>query len=329
MMAAGVRTRSAGRGVALTEIGFGAAQIGNLYRPVSDEEAHRTIDAAWESGIRYFDTAPHYGLGLSERRLGAALAARPRSDYVISTKVGRLLRPSPERAAAGIADEEGFAVPATSVREWRFDRDGIRRSIDDSLARLGTDYIDIAYLHDPDDHWDAASSSGIAALLELREEGIVRAVGAGMNQAAMPARFIRECDVDVLMIAGRYTLLDRAAEEELLPAARERGVSIVAAGIYNSGLLSAASVDSAALFDYQVASEHMRSRAEALAEICTAHGVELPDAAVQFALREPVVASVVVGCRTPAHVRSTLDRYSARLDDALWRELDDAVRAFA
>ena len=222
-------------GLPLTSVGVGGAQFGNLFRETTDDETAAAIDAAWERGIRYFDTAPHYGLGLSERRMGAALRSRPRDEYVLSTKAGRLLVDNPE--GEGQLDDDGFIVPATTKRVWDFSRDGVRRSIHESLERLGVDRIDIAYLHDPDAHWDAASTTGIEALRELRDEGVIGAIGVGMNQAEMPAAFIRECDIDVVMLAGRYTLLDRTAERELLPLAVEHDVAIVAAGVYNSGLL--------------------------------------------------------------------------------------------
>ena len=316
-----MRSRITQRGLSLTEVGFGAAQLGNLYRPTTDDEAHAAVAAAWESGIRYYDTAPHYGIGLSERRLGAALAARPRDQFVLSSKVGRALVPTPENAAAGLLDEHGFVTPATHRREWDFGRDGILRSVEQSLGRLGTDTIDILYLHDPDDHWQEASTTGVATLIELREQGVVRAIGVGMNQAAMPARFVRECDIDIVMLAGRYTLLDRTGLDELLPLALERKVAVVAAAVYNSGLLSRADVADDARFDYDQAPAGQVARARALADICRIHGAILPAAAVQFPLRHPAVASVVVGMRTAAQVRSTIERLKAPLADALWQDL--------
>ena len=237
------------RGLSLTRIGFGSAVLGNLTEEMTDEECTATVDAAWDAGIRYFDTAPHYGLGLSERRLGAALARRPRDEFVVSTKVGRALIPTPERA--GEQDDDGFVTPAIYRREWDFSRDGILRSIDESLARLGLDDLEIVYLHDPDEHWEAASTEGMNALIELRDQGVIGAIGVGMNQAEMLAEFVRRCDVDVMMVAGRYTLLDRSAADDLLPLASDRGVAIVAAAVYNSGLLSRPEVADDALFDYQ------------------------------------------------------------------------------
>ena len=316
-----MKSRRIGRELSLTEIGFGAAQLGNLNRAISDDDARAAVDAAWDVGIRYFDTAPHYGLGLSEKRLGAALRSRDRDAYVLSTKVGRLLEPHP--AGAGSLDDDGFIVEASTKRVWDFSRDGILRSVEDSLDRLGLDRIDIAYLHDPDDHWQAASTSGISALIELRDQGVIRAVGAGMNQAAMLTEFIRRCDVDVMMVAGRYTLLDQSAADELLPLAEERNVALVAAAVYNSGLLSTDRPAQGGRFDYREADEQTLARAQQIADLCDLHGVTLPAAAIAFPLLRPQIASVVVGMRSAAQVASTLERYRALVPPALWEQLHD------
>jgi len=315
-------TRALRTGIDLTELGFGAAQLGNLFRETTDEEAQRAVNSAWEEGLRYFDTAPHYGLGLSERRLGRALGETPRDRFALSSKVGRLLVDSPE--SADRLDDDGFVVPASTRRVWDFSRDGILRSVEQSLARLGTDRLDIAYLHDPDDHWEAASTTGVDALVELREQGVVGAIGAGMNQSAMLAEFVRRTDVDVVMVAGRFTLLDPSALDDLLPVAAERGVGVVAAAVYNSGLLSSETIDPTAHFDYGSAPAEVIERARRIAEICRDHGVSLPAAAIQYPLRHPAVVSVVTGMRTEDHVRSTVDRYRADIPEALWEELDAA-----
>jgi D-threo-aldose 1-dehydrogenase len=303
----------------LTEIGLGTAQFGNLFVETTDDASSDAVAQAWEDGIRVFDTAPHYGLGLSERRLGRALAGFPREQYVLSTKVGRLLDPSSSTANA--LDDQGFVVPADLVRRWDFTRDGIRRSVDESLDRLGTDRIDIAYLHDPDSHWEQASTSGVDALVELRDEGVVGAVGVGMNQSEMLAEFVRRTDVDIVMVAGRYTLADQGALGELLPIARARGVGVVAAAPYNSGLLSTHRVSEDASFDYAKVPQRQLRRARRMAEICDLHGVTLPDAAVQYALRHPAVVSVVAGARTAEQISSTTRCYRASIPDALWDDL--------
>ncbi len=306
----------------LTELGFGGAQAGNLHTVIDDDTVQQAIDTAWDAGVRYFDTAPHYGLGLSERRLGAALARRPRDDYVLSTKVGRVLTPSPE--SAHLMDAEGFAVPADSRREWDLTPDGIRRSLDASLNRLALDRIDIAYLHDPDDFPLSTVIPAIETLIELRDEGIVAGVGAGSNFTRMPADLIRNTDVDVMMLAGRFTLLDQEALDELLPLALERGVSVVAAGVYNSGILSRPRPADDALYQYAPADAELRARAVRIAEVCEAHGVTLPCAAVQFPLRHPAVESVVVGLRSSEHVESAATRMSTAIPPSLWTDLAGA-----
>src|SRR3954468_8835360 len=225
----------AGTPVRLTELGFGSAVIGNLYRETSDEEADQALSAAWEAGIRYFDTAPHYGLGLSERRLGRALQGRPRSEFVVSSKIGRLLVPN---EPPGGRDDDLFAVPDDLRRVRDYSRDGVFRSLEDTLERTGLDRVDLLYVHDADHYWRGPSEEAMPALAELRDAGVVGAIGAGMNQSAMLTRFLRETAADVVMLAGRYTLLDQSALDDVLPAATDLGKSVVAVGVFNSGLLS-------------------------------------------------------------------------------------------
>ncbi len=316
-----IRHRNLSNGLVLSEIGLGTSAFGNLFTETSDEATEDAVEESWAGGVRYFDTAPHYGLGLAELRLGNALRSRSRDDYVVSTKVGRLLVPTPERSHE-LDDSEGFRVPAHHRREWDFSRDGILRSVDASLERLGLDDVDILYLHDPDNHWDEASSAGIDTLIDLREQGVTRAIGAGMNQSAMLTEFVRRYDVDVVMLAGRYTLLDQSALHDLLPLALERGVGVVAAGVYNSGLLARALVPDDAHFEYQAAPRHQVQRARELAEICTRHGVTLPDVAVQFPLRHPAVVSSVLGARDGRQSKGGLERYAATIPAELWAELE-------
>lgn len=314
-----LHSRPIRQGLRLSELGFGGAQIGNLREPVSDEQAQAAIDAAWVCGVRYFDTAPHYGLGLSERRLGRALAGRPRESYVLSTKVGRRLVPNRDDPLR--PDDEGFAVPATHRRAFDFSRDGVLRSVEASLERLGTDRIDIAYLHDPDDHWAVASTAGIGALVELRDQGVVRAIGAGMNQSAMLAAFVERTDVDVVMLAGRYTLLDQSAQDDLLPAAAERGVAVVAAGVYNSGILSTATVPDHSSFEYRDAQPEVLARARRISEVCAQHGVTLPEAAVRFPLRSQQIVSVVLGTGSAEHALAGAARIRADVPEQVWTDL--------
>ncbi|MEU7961025.1 MULTISPECIES: aldo/keto reductase [Micromonospora] len=307
--------------VRLTGLGFGAAQAGNLYRATTDEEFAAAVDTAWAGGLRYFDTAPHYGLGLSERRIGAALRTRPRDEYVVSTKVGRLLVPSPQDAHR--RDPEGFDVPADHRRVWDFSRDGVLRSLESSLARTGLDRVDVVYLHDPDDHWEQAAAEAVPALVELRDQGVVGAIGAGMNQSHLLTRFVEETDVDVVMCAGRYTLLEQGALADLLPAAERRGVGVVVAGVYNSGLLSQDRPPADATYNYQQAPPELIDRAHRIADVCQAYGVTLPQAALAFVRSHPAVVSTVVGLRNRAQVTQTLTRADADVPAALWPALRD------
>jgi D-threo-aldose 1-dehydrogenase len=311
--------------VRLPAIGLGCAQLGNLYRAITDDDAAETVAAAWSGGVRYFDTAPHYGLGLSERRLGTALRNHPRDDYIVSTKVGRLLEPT---GSAQERDDAGFDVPATHRRVWDFSRDGILRSLASSLDRLGLDRVDVLYLHDPDDHWKQAIGEGFPALADLRDQGVVGAIGVGMNQTEMPAQFVRHADPDLIMLAGRYTLLEQPALDNLLPLCEQRGVGVVAAGVFNSGLLARNRPGDNGTYDYRPAPTELIERASRIAAICEQHGTTLPAAALQFPLAHPAVRSVVVGSGRADQVRRNLhllDQPMSRAQwDGLWRGLTGA-----
>jgi D-threo-aldose 1-dehydrogenase len=309
-------------GELLTPLGFGGAPAGNLYRVVPDGDVRAAVDAAWAAGIRYFDTAPHYGLGLSERRLGAALEGRARADFTVSTKVGRVLVPAPE--LAGTQDPAGFLVPATHRRVWDFSRDGVLRSLEGSLSRLGLDRVDVVYLHDPDEHEEQARGEALPALLDLRDQGVIGAVGVGMNRTAMPTRFVEECDVDLVMCAGRYTLLDQSALTDLLPTALRRGVGIVVAGVYNSGLLATDRPRAGATYDYVPAVAEVLTRAHRIADLCGVHGVTLPQAALAFVRAHPAVVSTVVGMQDADQVAQTAQRAAAVVPHALWADLRSA-----
>ncbi|WP_285563955.1 aldo/keto reductase [Streptomyces sp. RTGN2] len=298
-------------------LAFGAATLGNLFTETTDDQAAATVEAAWNHGIRSFDTAPHYGLGLSERRLGAALRLRPRAEFTLSTKVGRLLD-----TAAGLRGsdlENGFAVPSTHRRVWDFTADGVRRSLEDSLVRLGLDHVDIVYLHDPDDHAEQALDEAYPALERLRAEGTVKAIGLGMNQPRLPSRFVRETDIDVVLLAGCYTLLDRSGLRELLPLAAGRGVSVVAGGVFNSGLLAAPGP--LATYGYRTAAPDMLKRALALQRVCEGHGVPLRAVAARFPLGHRAVASVMLGLRSAEEVADAVGQFRRPLPDALWQDL--------
>ncbi len=306
------------RGLRFSGLGFGAAVIGNLYRATSDEDARAAVDAAWAAGVRYFDTAPHYGLGLSESRLGAALADRPRDEYTRSTKVGRrLVRANPPRAK----DDGGFDVPGDKTRVWDFSRDGVLRSIESSLDRLGVGRLDLVYVHDPDEHWREAIEGAVPALAELRDQGIIGGFGAGMNQSAMLTRFVLESDMDAVMVAGRLTLLEQSALADLLPAARERGTAVVAAGVFNSGLLSRPRPADDARFDYLPVPPEMLARAHAIADVCERHGSTLPAVAMAYPMQFPEVVSVVLGMRTRDQVEQNAALLAAGVPEQLWEEL--------
>ncbi|MFD8082450.1 aldo/keto reductase [Kitasatospora sp. NPDC059722] len=304
--------------VAVTELGFGGAVIGNLYDVTPESDARAAIDAAWASGIRYFDTAPHYGLGLSERRLGAALRDRPREEYVVSSKVGRLLVPNEQPRGA---DTEGFAVRDDLRRQWDFSRDGVLRSIEDTLRRTGLDRLDVVYLHDPDDHWEQAAQEAVPALVDLRDQGVIGAVGVGMNQSAMPARFLRETDLDVVMLAGRYTLLDQSGLDDVLPAARDLGRSVVAVGVFNSGLLARDRPALGMKYDYRDAPADLVRRASAIAEVCEQHGTTLPAAAIAFPYTHPAVVNVTLGMRDRAQVERNAELHRRPVPAGLWEHL--------
>ena len=317
------RARLGSSGVEVTRLGFGAAPIGNLFTRVAEEEASSAVDAAWDAGVRFFDTAPLYGHGLSEQRLGAALRTHARDDYVLATKVGRLLTPEV------VNDDDGFVDTPPVGWAYDFSHDAIRHSLDASLARLQTDRIDLLHVHDPDEHAEDALRGAFPALRALRDQGVVRAIGAGMNQSALLARFVREADVDCVLLAGRYTLLDQSGLDELLPLCAQRGTSVIAGGVFNSGLL--ADPSPRATYDYAPASSELVARAQRLAEVCARHGVDLKAAALRFPLAHPAVACVLTGARSAAEMVENARLFSQPIPLALWddlrreRLLDDRV----
>ncbi len=305
-------------------LGFGAAGFGNLFAERSDEEVHAIAEAAWDAGIRYFDTAPHYGLGLSERRLGEFLATKPREEFVLSTKVGRLLDPV-DNPSGDLDLANDFHVPADRVRTQDYTEAGIRRSISDSLDRLGLDRIDIAYLHDPDKAEigvSAALDQALPALERVRAEGLVEAVGVGSMSTPAMVEAVRRADLDVLMCAGRYTLLEQGAARELLPLCVERDVAVVTASIFNSGLLARARPSPEGRYEYGRVPAELYERAVAIADVCERHGVELPTAALQYTLRHPAVASVVVGISRLEQVEQNAARMAQDVPEALWSDLE-------
>lgn len=296
-------------------LGFGGAPVGNLYRAIDDATAQAAVTAAWDGGLRYFDTAPHYGLGLSERRLRSVLADKPRDEYLLSTKVGRLIRPAevPQEQ-----DDEGFAVPGDLARVLDYSASGVRRSLEESLERLGTDRIDIVFIHDPDDHWQEAVDGAVPELERMRDEGIIGAWGAGMNQWQMLHRFVTETDIDVIMLAGRYTLLDQSARQDLIPACEQRGVGIVDVGVFNSGILANQNPNVQATFNYEPAEQAIVDRAQAFADLAAEWGTTLPAAAIAFVQRDPAITNVTLGMRTREQVESNLAHVAGEFPEGFW-----------
>lgn len=306
--------RLGSRGPEVTALGLGCAPLGNLFTAVADDDARETVDGAWAAGLRFFDTAPLYGSGLSEHRLGAALRGRPRHDYVLASKVGRLLRPPVGPTSATI-----FAAAPLLEPVFDFSRDGVVRSIAESLERLGTDRLDVVHVHDPDHHEQEALDGAFPALIELRDQGVIAAVGCGMNQSAMLGRFVERVDLDCVLLAGRWTLLDHRGGEPLLDRCLERHVGVVIGGVFNSGLL--ADPDGRPMYDYAAAPPDLVARVRAMRGVCARHGVPLLAAAIQFALRHPAVASVIVGARTRAEITADAAAADVRIPDELWSEL--------
>ena len=304
--------------------GYGAANVGNLYRAITDDEAWQILDAAWESGIRYFDTAPHYGLGLSERRLGAFLATKPRDEFTVSTKVGRLLVPDP--AGAGRMDDDNdFVVPADLKRVWDFTPDGVRRSLEESLERLGLDSVDIVYAHDPE-RFDLRRGldDGLPALAKLRAEGLVEAVGVGSMSTEALRLSAASGVLDLLMVAGRFTLADQSAAETVIAECRANGVRIVAAAVFNSGLHRQALTVGRLAVRLRTgpcrtcSSGCSGSRPSARS---TASRCRWPPCSTRC--RRPSVVSVVVGGARPEQVRQNALNVEADVPAELWQRLRD------
>ena len=301
-------------GVEVSRLSLGTAALGGLYTSVSDADCTDTVLAAIDNGINFIDTAPHYGKGTSEVRIGKALAGRDRSTFVISTKIGRLLVPS-------TTDIDDFFMDADNTVERKFDfsASGVRQSLEGSLERLGLDSVEILFIHDPDANADEAILEAYPELDRMRSEGIIKAIGVGMNQCETPTRVIKETDIDMVLIAGRYSLLDQKALEGLLPAALEHNVDIIAAGVFNSGIL--ANPVKGATYDYVPASDELLAKAVRIREVLEGHKVSLTSAALQFPLRHPAVKSVLVGCRSAAEVATNIAEFDKTIENKVWDDL--------
>lgn len=304
----------------ITRMGLGTAPIGNLYDEVNEQEAQSVVESAFERGIRFFDTAPLYGYGLAERRVGFVLSAKPRDSFVLATKVGRLLRAGQEPDPTQFFEGDPFYKVSPAVAPvFDFSYDGVMRSLEESLKRLGLERVDILHIHDPDQHHDQAIEGAYRALDKLRAGGVIGAVGAGMNQAEMLARFAQEAEFDCFLLAGRYTLLDQAGLRELLPLCESKCISIIIGGVYNSGLL--ADPRPGARFNYVPASPDIVERARRVSVVCQNHDVSLKAAALRFPFGHPAVATVLVGCRSQAELEENLTAFEADVPAALWHEL--------
>jgi len=319
-----MKTRKLGNtDLELTELGFGGLAVGNLYRPTGHDEAYAAIKAAWHGGVRYFDTAPSYGYGLSERRIGDALREFDRASYVISTKVGRLLIPD-----ASPKKHEQYPGALPFRVEYDYSYDGIMRSFEDSLQRIGTHYIDMIYIHDigrmthgpaHDLMLKSLLESGYRALHELREQKVVRAIGLGVNEWEVCIEVMPHTDLDCFMLAGRYTLLEQLVLQTFFPECAKRGISVIAAGPYNSGVLA-----NGQNYNYATADHKTVLRVNAIQKICDAYQIDLPHAALQFPLRHSQVVSVVAGARTEEQVALSVNYIQQQVPDRFWQSLKEA-----
>jgi len=291
-----------------------------MFAEVAEQAAQATLRRSWELGMRYYDTAPLYGHGVSERRLGEFLQQRPRDQFVVSTKVGRLLLPEPpadpKRYSIGSSPFQG-AAPLYPTFDFTYD--GAMRSVEESLRRLGLDRVDVLLIHDPDDFYEEALAGAYVAIDQLRREGVIGAIGVGMNQAEMLARFARETDVDCFLVAGRYTLLDHAALGELLPLCVEKRIGVIIGGVYNSGILTDPRPGST--FNYQPAEARWIERARRLKQVCDRHGVPLMAAAIQFPAAHPAVATILTGVRSAQEIEENERMFRFPIPSALWQEL--------
>ncbi len=315
--------------IELTTLGFGSTSLGNMYRAQSEDGAMATVEAAYEGGIRYFDTAPLYGFGLAEHRVGAALRRLPARDFVLSTKVGwRMHRRG--GGGPGSAADTIFDHPAPFAPRIDYSYDGVMRSFEDSMQRLGTDHIDILLLHDCDrrnhgedgyrTYFREAMQGAYRALLSLREQGVVSAIGAGLNEWQACQDFAEAGDFDCFLLAGRYTLLDQSSLDSFLPLCVTRGIGIILGGPYNSGILATGAVDGA-MYDYAPARPDILQRTRAIEAVCQRHHVPLRAAALQFPLSHPAIATVIPGARDVAEVQENFALMAHKIPDALWQEL--------
>jgi D-threo-aldose 1-dehydrogenase len=300
--------------LAVTRLGMGAAALGGLYEEVSEASARAAVETARALGINYVDTAPLYGHGVSERRVGEVLRDGERSGFVLSTKVGRLLAPCAK------PESVWFKNPASFEPVFDFSYDGVMRSLEASLNRLGLERVNILFIHDPEDHYDEALRGAYPALRALRNEGTVDAIGVGTNHADTLARFAREAEFDCFLLANRYTLIDQSGLNELLPLCAQKRISVILGAPFNSGILAGGAV-SGTKFEYQNAPAEIIEKVRRLEQVCLRYSVPLRAAALQFPLAHPAVASVIPGARSAAEIEENFRLVATPIPNDFWEEL--------
>ena len=306
-------------GLQIPEFGIGTSPFGGLFASVSESAVADVISTSMELGLNYFDTAPHYGMGSAEVRLGRNINHLPRSSFVVSTKVGRLIVPSEK------ADDPGWENSTAAVeRIFDFSAAGIERSLLESLERLKMESVEMVFIHDPDGAADQAISEAYPVLERLRAEGIVKTIGIGITSNEIPTRFINETDIDVVLIALKYTLLDQSAATELLPTALKKGVSVIAGGVFNSGILT--NPKAGATFNYEPASPEVLARAQKIEKFFLERGVSLAQAALQFPMQHPAISAILVGCRSADEVTTNVALYNKEIDLQIWSEFDSFLQ---
>ena len=307
-------------GLQIPEFGIGTSPFGGLFASVSESAVADVISTSMEMGLNYFDTAPHYGMGSAEVRLGRNINHLPRSSFVVSTKVGRLIVPSEK------ADDPGWENSTAAVeRIFDFSAAGIERSLLESLERLKMESVEMIFIHDPDGAADQAISEAYPVLERLRAEGIVKTIGIGITSNEIPTRFINETDIDVVLIALKYTLLDQSAATELLPTALKKGVSVIAGGVFNSGILT--NPKAGATFNYEPASPEVLARAQKIEKFFLDRGVSLAQAALQFPMQHPAISAILVGCRSADEVTTNVALYNREIDSHIWSEFDTFLQS--
>jgi len=301
-------------GLEISQMGLGTATFGGLYSSMAQEECNAVVNCALDNGITFIDTAPHYGKGVAEKRLAHALKGRSRKSFEISSKIGRLLVPTENE------DDPVFADSDTSLsRVFDFSEGGVEKSFRSSLERIELESIDILFIHDPDDNASAAIRESFPALLKMRDKGIINAIGVGVNKTATSARMIKETDIDLVLIAGRYSLIDQRALADLFPVAQERGVDIIAGGVFNSGIL--ANPVKGAAFDYAPASSEILAKAQRIKTLLDEENIPMHAAALQFPLRHPAVKCILVGCRRSNEILDNVKNLNLELPDDIWQKI--------